>query len=79
MSFDVKSVLVTSIPLQLALDCAENAIKNSILELPLPTDDIIAHYGPIQPLFDFDIYFQCRFVVANIFVKQNIEEQFSKP
>ena len=40
MSFDVKS-LFTSIPLQLALHCTENAIKNSTVELPLPTDDII--------------------------------------
>ena len=39
-SFDVKS-LFTSIPLQLALDCTENTIKNSTLELPLPTDDIM--------------------------------------
>ena len=38
-SFDVKS-LFTSIPLQLALDCTANAIKNSTVELPLPTDDI---------------------------------------
>ena len=29
------------IPLQLALDCTENAIKNSTVELPLPTDDIM--------------------------------------
>ena len=36
MSFDVKS-LFTSIPLQLALDCTENAT----VELPLPTDDIM--------------------------------------
>ena len=35
MAFDVKS-LFTSIPLQLPLDCTENAI-----ELPLPTDDIL--------------------------------------
>ena len=35
VSFDVKS-LFTSIPLQLALDCTENAIKNSTVELPLP-------------------------------------------
>ena len=40
MSFDVK-LLFTSIPLQLALDCTENAIKNSTVELPLPTDDIM--------------------------------------
>ena len=40
MSFGVKS-LITSIPLQLALDCTENAIKNSTVELPLPTDDIM--------------------------------------
>ena len=45
VSFDVKS-LFTSIPLQLALDCTENAIKNGYLknptvELPLPTDDIM--------------------------------------
>ena len=40
VSFDVKS-LFTSIPLQLALDCTENAIKNPTVELPLPTDDIM--------------------------------------
>ena len=40
MSFDVKS-LFTSIPLQLALDCTENTIKNSTVELTLPTDDIM--------------------------------------
>ena len=40
VSFDVKS-LFTSIPLQLALDCTENAIKNSTVELPLPSDDIM--------------------------------------
>ena len=33
--------LFTSIPVQLALDCTENAIKNSTVELPLPTDDIM--------------------------------------
>ena len=38
--FDVKSLFI-SIPLQLALDCTENAIKNSIVELPLPTDNIM--------------------------------------
>ena len=51
MSFDVKS-LFTSIPLQLALDCTENAIENSTVELP-PT--YRRHYGPTQPLFDFDV------------------------
>ena len=40
MSFDVKSLFI-GIPLQLALDCTENAIKNSTVELPLPTDDIM--------------------------------------
>ena len=40
LSFDVKSLFI-SIPLQLALDCTENAIKNSIVELPLPTDNIM--------------------------------------
>ena len=50
VSFDVKS-LFTSIPLQLALDCTENAIKNSTTELPLPTDDNMG-----LPLFDFDVF-----------------------
>ena len=40
VSFDVKS-LFTSIPLQLALDCTERAIKTSTVKLPLPTDDIM--------------------------------------
>ena len=40
VSFDVKS-LFSSIPLQLALDCTENAIENSTVELPLPIDDIM--------------------------------------
>ena len=40
VSFDVKS-LFTGIPLQLALDCTENAIENSTVELPLPIDDIM--------------------------------------
>ena len=40
VSFDVKS-LFTSIPLQMALDSTENVIKNSTVELPLPTDNIM--------------------------------------
>ena len=40
VSFDVKS-LFTSIPLQMALDSTDNAIKNSTVELPLPTDNIM--------------------------------------
>ena len=40
VSFDVKS-LFTSIPLQLAPDYTDNAIKNSTVKLPLPTDDIM--------------------------------------
>ena len=51
VSCDVKS-LFTSIPIQLALDCTENAIENSTVELP-PT--YRRHYGPTQPLFDFDV------------------------
>ena len=38
VSFDVRSPF-NSIPLQLALDCTENATKKSIVELPLPTDE----------------------------------------
>ena len=40
MSFDVKS-LFTSIPRQLALDCTQNAVKNSNVELPLRKTDIL--------------------------------------
>ena len=54
VSFDVKS-LFTSIPLQLALDCTENAIKNSTVELPLPTDDIM----DLLNLCLTSTYFQC--------------------
>ena len=39
MSFDVKSLL-TSIPLQLALQCTETAIQSTV-ELPLPTEGIM--------------------------------------
>ncbi|CAH3043079.1 unnamed protein product, partial [Porites evermanni] len=86
VSFDVNS-LFTIIPLQLALDCTENAIKNSTVELPLPTDDII----DLLNLCLTSTYFQCNgkhykqlhgtamgspvsFVVAEM-VMQNIEEQ----
>ena len=86
VSFDVKS-LFTSIPLQLALDCTENAIKNSTAELPLPTDDIM----DLLNLCLTSTYFQYNgkhykqlhgtamgspvsVVVAEI-VMQNIEEQ----
>ena len=86
MSFDVKS-LFTSIPLQLALHCTENAIKNSTVELPLPTDDIM----DLLNLCLTSTYFQCNgkhykqlhgtatgspvsVFVAEI-VMQNIEEQ----
>ena len=40
VSFGVKS-LFTNIPLLLALDCTDNALKISALELPLRTDDIM--------------------------------------
>ncbi|PFX21428.1 D-galactoside-specific lectin [Stylophora pistillata] len=40
VSFDLKS-LFTSIPLQLALQCTETAIRQSTDPLPLPTDDIM--------------------------------------
>ena len=46
VSFDVKS-LFTRIPLQLALDCTENAIKT--------TTTYRRRYRPTQPLFDFDV------------------------
>ena len=40
VSFDMKSLL-TSIPLQLALQCTETAIQQSTVKLPLPTEDIM--------------------------------------
>ena len=40
VSFHVKS-LITSIPLQLALQCTETAIRKSTAMLPLPTEDIM--------------------------------------
>ena len=85
MSFDVK--LITTIPLQLALDCTENANKNSTVELPLTTDDIM----DLLNLCLTSTYFQCNgkhykqlhgtamvspvFVVVAEIVMQNIEEQ----
>ena len=79
--------LFTRIPLQLALDCTENAIKNSTVELPLPTDDIMdllnlcltstyfqyngRHY---KQLHGTSIGSPDSVVVAEI-VMQNIEEQ----
>ena len=44
MSFDVK-LLFTTIPLQLALDCTENANKNSTVELPLTNTQ--TNSGPV--------------------------------
>ena len=86
VSFDVKS-LFTSIPLQLALDCTENAIKNSTVELPLPKDDIMDLLNPCLT----STYFQYNdkhykqlhgtamgspvSVVVEEIVMQNIEEQ----
>ena len=87
VSFDVKS-LFTSIPwLQLALESTENAIKSSIVELPLPTDDIMdllnlfltstsfqyngKHY---KQLHGTAMGSSVSVVVAEI-VMQNIEEQ----
>ena len=86
VTFDVKS-LITSISLQLALDCTENAFENSTVELPLPTDDIM----DLLNLCLTSTYFQYNskhykqlhgtamgspvsVVVAEI-VMQNIEEQ----
>ena len=51
VSFDVQS-LFTSIPLQLALDCTENAIKNSTVELP--TDDIMDLLNPCLTYFQYN-------------------------
>ena len=86
MSFEVKS-LFTSIPLQLAPDCTENAIKNTTVELPLPT----SHIMDLLNLCLTSTYFQyngkhCKqlhdtamgspvSVVAAEIVIQNIEEQ----
>ena len=79
--------LFTSIPLQLTLECSENAIKNSTVELPLPTDDIM----DLLNLCLTSTYFQYNgkhykqlhgtamgspvSVVAAEIVMQNIEEQ----
>ena len=61
MSFDVKSLFI-SIPLQLALDCTENAIKNSTVEVHYKQLHGTAMGSPVSV------------VVAEI-VMQNIEEQ----
>ena len=85
VSFDVKS-LFTSIPLQLALDCTENAVKNSTVELPLPTEDIMdlrnlcltSTYFLVQrqtlPIHGTAMGSPVSVVEAEI-VMQNIEEQ----
>ena len=52
VAFDMQS-LFTSIPLQLALDCTENALKNSTVELPLPTDDIMDLLNPCLTYFKY--------------------------
>ena len=78
--------ILTSIPLQLALDCTETAITTSTVKLPLPTDDIM----DLLNLCLTSTYFQYNgkhykqlhgtamgspvSVVAEI-VMQNIEEQ----
>ena len=82
----MKSVF-TGIPLQLALDCTENDIKNSTVELPLPTDDIMDllnlcltstlfqyHDKHCKQLHGTAMGFPVSVVVAEI-VMQNIEEQ----
>ena len=51
--FEVKS-LFTSIPLQLTLDCTENAINNSTVEFPLPRVNIM----DLLNLFFTLMYFQ---------------------
>ena len=79
--------LFTGIPLQLALDCTENDIKNSTVELPLPTDDImdLLNLCLTSTLFQYHdkhckqlpgtaMSFPVSVVVAEI-VMQNIEEQ----
>ena len=79
--------LFTGIPLQLALDCTENDIKNSTVELPLPTDDIMDllnlcltstlfqyHDKHCKQLHCTAMGFPVSVVVAEI-VMQNIEEQ----
>ena len=44
LSFEVES-LFTSIPLQLALDCTKNPLKNSAVEQLLPTGNIKDQYS----------------------------------
>ena len=79
--------LFTGIPLQLALDCTENDIKNSTVELPLPTDDIMDplnlcltstlfqyHDKHCKQLHGTAMSFPVSIVLAEI-VMPNIEEQ----
>ena len=53
VSFDVKS-LFTSVPLQLALQCTETAIRQSTDPLPLLTEDIM----DLLNLWKTSTYFQ---------------------
>ena len=78
VSFDVKS-LFTSIPLQLALDCTENAIKNSVdimdlLNLCLTSTYFQYNGKHYKQLHGTAMGSPVSVVVAEI-VMQNIEEQ----
>ena len=73
MSFDVKS-LFTSIPLQLVLDCTENAVKNSTVELPQPKDDIM-HLLNFTNSYRFSHGLSIPVSVVLTEIMQNIEEQ----
>ena len=81
------SILFTSIPIQLALDCTVHAIKNYTVELPLPTDDIMDLHNlcltstyfqyngkPYKELHGIAMGSPVSVVVAEI-VMQNITEQ----
>ena len=86
VSFDVKS-LFTSIPLQIALDCAKTANNKSPYQPPLPTDDLmdLLHFCLTSTYFQYNgkhckqlhgtaMSFPISVVVAEI-VRQIIEEQ----